>query len=173
VLLTGLASFGAVGCVFAAVRRVQRLRLGPSSSAERLCQQLRRAPRHERLALAIANAADGSWEHRLARALADAPNEFERVDAVNVLVDELGVSLASSALWGRGATRTALLLAALMGALGLATARLVDGGVAAAIAMTGAGACHFLALRADPLEPRQRKLADELVRLFIDTPPPH
>ncbi|WP_156339126.1 hypothetical protein [Chondromyces crocatus] len=125
---------------------------------------LRRMPEKERLAVLSREAAPGSFEGRLARALMDVSGAGARVAIVNELLAEVGHETELGSAWSQTASR----LAALGGLLLATSAYLMGAPPRTVVVVLGTGAASAvwaaaLGSRARVEAVKQREIVDALV----------
>ncbi len=131
IVFLALACVLAVGCFLLASRRARRIDEMSVPSLRDLVRELRKLPVEERPADLLRQAADGTWEHRLAREVGDAPAGPARVAAANDVLFDLDHEIDVGKTWATAGVRIAV---AGTGVIGLA-AYLLHGGP---IALAGA-----------------------------------
>lgn len=160
-----------VGTAALSLGQLRAIRAAPSPAAPRLLSLLKRAAAEERVSLAAREAAPGSWEGELARAVAASSSELERTDALSEAVGELAGQYAARARWSAAALR----LEVLGGVLAAAWALIAGANEAAAASLiaslVAAGGLAAADRRARELERDQRANADRLVELLLGVRP--
>jgi hypothetical protein len=131
IVFLALACALGVGCFLLASRRARRIDEMSVPSLRDFVRELRKLPVEGRPTEALQRAADGTWEHRLAQEIADAPPGPARVAAANDVLFDLDHEIDVGKTWASAGVRIAI---AGTGVIGLA-AYLLRGGP---IALTGA-----------------------------------
>jgi hypothetical protein len=154
-----------------ATRRLGAVTRSPSPGLGDAVKELRKVPAPERPAAAVTLTAEGTWEGALARALADAVDERDRVDAASEAVGDLAATYGGMSRWTVASVRIVLFVGLILVALGLARQEHVGAVAAFGVAGVGAMVTHSLGGRASRLESRQRELADAWVELLLGRMP--
>lgn len=113
-----------------------------------------------------------TWEGRLAKALAEASSEAERVDAASEAVNDLATGYGSRERWASTTLRLQLLGGGMLCALGLVRGELPSAFVALAICLVGGATLFGLTRPLSELERRQREAVDSLVVLLFPSNEP-
>ncbi len=108
-----------------------------------------------------------AWEGALARALAAAEGEAERVDAASEWVSELALRYGARSKWAWSALRLQILGGVLAASLAVAQQDRLGAMLALLVAAIGATIVHMLGRAAADREREQRSNADKLVRLLL------
>jgi hypothetical protein len=82
-----------------------------------LVSALKELPEADRLPALSRRSRPGSWEHRLAAAVLEAPNDLEKIAAVNDAIADLEHAFRTGAGWPPAGIRIALFGATLLGSL--------------------------------------------------------
>lgn len=158
----------AIGCVALAGRRARRIDRMSVPLLRELVRELRKLPVDERPAELQRRAGEGTWEHRLAGEVLEAPAGPARVAAANDVLFDLDHEIDVGKTWATAATRLAV---AGTGLLGLG-AYLLHGGVLALagsllIGFAGAGVCFFSGERGRERASSRREAFDALVSALL------
>lgn len=168
ILFIALAVVLDVACVVLASRRAQQIEKMSVPSLRDLVRELRKLAVEERPAELLRRAAEGTWEHRLAQEISDAPAGPARIAAANDLLSDVEHEIDVGKTWATAATRIALAGTCLLGvgayllgggAIGLAGSLLVGFG--------GAGFCFFSGERGREHAAGRREAFDALVSALL------
>lgn len=108
-----------------------------------------------------------SWEGKLARDLAGAEGEADRVDAASEAVSDLALRYGARSRWAWSALRLEILGGVLAASLAVAEQERAGATLALLIAAIGAIVVHMLGRAAADREREQRSDADKLVGLLL------
>jgi len=156
-----------VVAVAVAIRRRGVVLRAPSAALAEAVRKVRRCAPDERGALAVQATQARTWEGDLARALLDASDQRERVDAASEAVGDLATAYGATSRWTLASVRIVLFIGMILVAVGLASANPIGAVASFVVAALGAGLTHSIGLGANQVEKVQRELADAWIELLV------
>ena len=154
------------GVTLAAVQ-LRTVVASPSRALTPLLPRLERTKPDDRVMVAALETTPSTWEGRLARALAGAEGEAERIDAASESVSDLAQRYGARSKWAWSALRLQVLGGVLAASLAVAQQDRLGALFSLLVAALGATVVHMLGRTAAEREREQRSDADKLIRLLL------
>lgn len=160
-------------CVGVVLAQLRSIRTTPSKDLQPLLKTLRRAPREQRVALAVSGTDAASWEGRWLRQLGPEVPPHEQIDAVSEAVGEAAALFDTRSRWGMVVVRIQISGGLLFAALALIQSERAIAGIVLGIGVVGALAVAATSRQATLEEHRRRADIDALVEVlgFLERAP--